>query len=49
MTKRLHLVFGGELIDPIKNALKDVNNIHIVGVFPNYEATPASATEEHGL
>ena len=33
MTQRLHLVFGGELIDPTKNAFKDVNDIHIVGMF----------------
>ena len=38
MTQRLHLVFGSELIDPTKNAFKDVNDIHIVGIFPNYEA-----------
>ncbi len=36
MTQRLHLVFGGELIDPSKNAFKDINDIHIVGMFPNY-------------
>ncbi|MBU0779618.1 DUF4170 domain-containing protein [Loktanella salsilacus] len=36
MTQRLHLVFGGELIDPTKNAFKDVENIHIVGMFPDY-------------
>ncbi|KAG1648024.1 3-deoxy-D-manno-octulosonic acid transferase [Nymphon striatum] len=36
MTQRLHLVFGGELIDPTKNAFKDVDDIHIVGMFPNY-------------
>ena len=36
MSQRLHLVFGGELIDPTKNAFKDVNNIHIVGMFPDY-------------
>ena len=29
MTQRLHLVFGGELIDPTKNAFKDVNDIHV--------------------
>ncbi len=38
MTQRLHLVFGGELVDPTKNVFKDVNYIHIVGMFPNYEA-----------
>lgn len=36
MTQRLHLVFGGELIDPTKTAFKDVNNIDIVGIFPDY-------------
>ncbi|MFZ3583262.1 DUF4170 domain-containing protein [Loktanella sp. DJP18] len=36
MTQRLHLVFGGELIDPTKNAFKDVEDIHIVGMFPDY-------------
>lgn len=37
MTQRLHLVFGGELIDPTGNAFKDVDKIDIVGMFPNYE------------
>ena len=37
MTQRLHLVFGGELIDPTKSAFKNVDDIHIVGMFPNYE------------
>lgn len=37
MTQRLHMVFGGELIDPAQNVFKDVNDIHIVGMFPNYE------------
>ena len=36
MTQRLHLVFGGELIDPSKNAFKDVDAIDIVGMFPDY-------------
>ena len=38
MTQRLHLVFGGELINPSTNAFKDVEDIDIVGMFPNYEA-----------
>lgn len=38
MSQRLHLVFGGELIDPSKNAFKDVDNIHIVGMYPNYDS-----------
>lgn len=36
MVQRLHLVFGGELVDPTKSAFKDVNDIHIVGMFPDY-------------
>ena len=36
MTQRLHLVFGGELVDPTKNAFKDVKDIDIVGMFPDY-------------
>lgn len=36
MTQRLHLVFGGELVDPQKNVFKDVAGIHIVGMFPDY-------------
>ncbi|OCX65764.1 inositol monophosphatase [Thioclava sp. SK-1] len=35
--QRLHLVFGGELVDPQKTVFKDVEDIHIVGIFPNYE------------
>lgn len=38
MTQRLHLVFGGELVNPSTNAFKDVEDIDIVGMFPNYEA-----------
>ena len=36
--QRLHLVFGGELVDPTKNVFKDVDDIHIVGMYPNYAA-----------
>lgn len=36
MTQRLHLVFGGELVSPSKNVFKDVKNIEIVGMFPDY-------------
>ncbi|MGX9352795.1 DUF4170 domain-containing protein [Shimia sp. W99] len=38
MTQRLHLVFGGELVDPTKSAFKNVDDIHIVGIFPNYQS-----------
>lgn len=38
MTQRLHLVFGGELVDPTTTQFKNVDDIHIVGIFPNYAA-----------
>ncbi|MEF3048074.1 DUF4170 domain-containing protein [Pseudotabrizicola sp. L79] len=38
MAQRLHLVFGGELVDPSKSVFKDVNDIHIVGMFPDYDS-----------
>ncbi|MCF1710591.1 DUF4170 domain-containing protein [Tabrizicola sp. J26] len=34
--QRLHLVFGGELVDPTKTVFKDVSKIHIVGMYPDY-------------
>jgi len=36
MPQRLHLVFGGELVDPSRTEFRDVNDIHIVGIFPDY-------------
>jgi len=36
MTQRLHLVFGGELTDPSKTVFKNMDEIHIVGMFPDY-------------
>lgn len=38
MVQRLHLVFGGELVDPSKTTFRDVNDIHIVGMFPDYDS-----------
>lgn len=38
MSQRLHLVFGGELSDPQRTQFRDTDDIHIVGIFPNYEA-----------
>lgn len=46
MAQRLHLVFGGELIDPTKNAFKDVSDIHIVGMFPDYASAYNAWKEE---
>ncbi len=46
--QRLHLVFGGELVTPEKNVFKDVDNIHIVGIYPNYDtAYDAWKAEAH--
>jgi hypothetical protein len=36
MAQRLHLVFGGELVDPTRTEFRDTANIHIVGIFPDY-------------
>ncbi|MFD1880255.1 DUF4170 domain-containing protein [Paracoccus pacificus] len=34
--QRLHLVFGGELVDPSRTEFVDPSQIHIVGMYPNY-------------
>ncbi len=36
MATLLHLVFGGELVDPSRNEFKNVDDIDIVGMFPDY-------------
>ncbi len=36
-TQLLHLVFGGRVKDPQGLEFEDLNNIHIVGVYPNYQ------------
>jgi hypothetical protein len=38
MATLLHLVFGGELIDPRRNEFKSADEIDIVGMFPDYES-----------
>ncbi|MAU52879.1 MAG: inositol monophosphatase [Roseovarius sp.] len=38
MAQRLHLVFGGELVDPSRTEFRDVNALHVVGIFPDYES-----------
>ena len=48
MAQRLHLVFGGELVDPAQNVFKDVNDIHMVGMFADYQsAYEAWKSEAH--
>ena len=48
MAQRLHLVFGGELEDPSKTVFKDVDDIHIVGMFPDYDSAYAAWKAESG-
>ncbi len=36
MTQRLHFVFGGDLIDPQTTEFKNVDDIHMVGVYADY-------------
>lgn len=38
MAQRLHLVFGGELVDPTKTTFKNVGDIDLVGMFPDYKS-----------
>ncbi|MDH3668304.1 MAG: DUF4170 domain-containing protein [Paracoccaceae bacterium] len=42
MAMLLHLVFGGELVDPQRNEFKDVDEIDIVGIFPDYASAYAA-------
>ncbi len=46
MVQRLHLVFGGELVNPGKSVFKDTSKIHIVGIFPDFEAARAAWKSE---
>jgi hypothetical protein len=36
MPQRLHLVFGGELVDPQRTEFRNVDGIDVVGMFPDY-------------
>ena len=45
MVTRLHLVFGGELVDPQKTEFRDPENIDIVGIFPSYARAHAAWKE----
>ena len=33
----LHLVFGGELVSPVRIEFKDLEKLDIVGIFPDYK------------
>ncbi|MBB5516941.1 hypothetical protein FHS89_002985 [Rubricella aquisinus] len=38
MTQRLHLVFGGELVNPQSTQFTDPTQIDVVGIFPDYQS-----------
>lgn len=38
MAQRLHLVFGGDLVDPSTHVFRNVKDIDIVGIFPDYQS-----------
>jgi len=38
----LHLVFGGEIVDPAGTEFKDISKLDIVGIFPNYKKAYAA-------
>lgn len=42
MTTKLHLVFGGELIDTQGTEFRDPDNIDVIGVFPSYAKAHAA-------
>jgi hypothetical protein len=42
MTQHLHLVFGGVLVDPQTTVFRDPAALHIVGIFPDYDAAHAA-------
>ena len=38
MARRLHLVFGGELLDPTTARFRDLEGVEVVGLFPDYRS-----------
>jgi hypothetical protein len=42
MTQRLHLEFGGELTDPSSITCRNPDDIHVVGISPDYAAAYAA-------
>ena len=35
---KLHVVFGGELVDPSRNEFRNYEEIDLLGIFPSYES-----------
>ena len=42
MPQRLHLVFGGELVDPQRTEFRDLDAVDIVGMYPDYASAYAA-------
>jgi hypothetical protein len=42
MPQLLHLVFGGELVDPQRSEFRSVEEIDMVGIYPNYASAYAA-------
>lgn len=42
MVQRLHLVFGGELVNPSSTQFADMDKIDIVGMYPDYASAYAA-------
>jgi hypothetical protein len=42
MPQLLHLVYGGELVDPQGSEFRDVDAIDVVGIFPDYASAYVS-------
>ncbi len=40
--QRLHLVYGGELVSPSGTEFRNVDDVHVVGLFPDYASAFAA-------
>jgi hypothetical protein len=38
----LHLVFGGEVVSPDTTEFKDLNNLDVIGIYPDYKSALAA-------
>ncbi len=43
---KLHLVFGGRVKDPRGMVFEDPDNLHIVGIFPDYASAESAWRSE---
>ncbi|MCY4543570.1 MAG: DUF4170 domain-containing protein [Rhodobacteraceae bacterium] len=45
MARRLHLVFGGELVDPAASRFRNLDEVEVVGLYPDYDSAYAAWKE----